>query len=215
MFFNYGAMPRTWEDPNHLLDVELETKVAGDNDPLDVCEIGLRKAAIGEVREVKVLGVLCMIDDGEADWKVICIDKTDRWAPEINDIADIETHLPGVLDDIRNWWRVYKVSEGKKENRFGFGEKFLDAAYAMKVVEDCHQSWVNLAKSVVLERQASPHELHVVVRDTSSIHGDNSSVPPSESDPSPAPSCHGDDDENPSKKRKIVEVSGDDVKQTN
>ncbi len=36
MFFNYGALPRTWEDPDHMLDVELPEKVGGDNDPLDV-----------------------------------------------------------------------------------------------------------------------------------------------------------------------------------
>lgn len=199
VFFNYGAMPRTWEDPNHMLDVELEKKVGGDNDPLDVCEIGLRKAHIGEVRQVKVLGVLCMIDDGEADWKVICIDTTDRWAPEINDIADIETHLPGVLDDIRNWWRVYKVAEGKPENKFGFGEKFLDQKYAMHVVNETHQAWVNLAKSVVFERKVSP--LYVQLQDSSSIHGDNSAAP------SAAPSTCPSDDESQNKKRKIVEMS--------
>jgi len=44
--------------------------VGGDNDPLDVCEIGLRQIAVGAVRPVKVLGILCMLDEGEADWKV-------------------------------------------------------------------------------------------------------------------------------------------------
>ena len=28
---------------------------------------------------MKVLGVLCMIDDGEADWKVVVIDAADPW----------------------------------------------------------------------------------------------------------------------------------------
>jgi hypothetical protein len=31
--------------------------------------------ASSQVRPVKVLGVLCMIDEGEADWKVIAIDR--------------------------------------------------------------------------------------------------------------------------------------------
>lgn len=35
---------------------------------------------------MKVLGVLCLIDDGEADWKVIAIDEEDRWARELNDV---------------------------------------------------------------------------------------------------------------------------------
>lgn len=156
VFFNYGAIPRTWEDPSHFIDVELEKKVGGDNDPLDVVEIGLRKGKIGEVRQVKVLGVLCMIDDGEADWKVICIDAEDPWASLMNDIDDVEAKLPGVLDDIRNWWRVYKVSEGKPENVFGFGEKFMDRSFALNVIAETHRFWLNMAKNVVIEKQAPP-----------------------------------------------------------
>lgn len=63
IFFNYGCFPRTWEDPEH---VHPDTGFQGDNDPLDVCEIGLRIVATGDVRQVKVLGVLAMIDEGEA-----------------------------------------------------------------------------------------------------------------------------------------------------
>lgn len=44
-----------------------DTGYQGDNDPLDVCEIGLRIVATGDVRQVKVLGVLAMIDEGEGE----------------------------------------------------------------------------------------------------------------------------------------------------
>ena len=39
IFFNYGCLPRTWEDPTF---VHPDCNVRGDNDPLDVCEIGLK-----------------------------------------------------------------------------------------------------------------------------------------------------------------------------
>lgn len=40
IFFNYGCLPRTWEDPTFIHpDAE---GCRGDNDPLDVCEIGLK-----------------------------------------------------------------------------------------------------------------------------------------------------------------------------
>ena len=68
IFFNYGCFPRTWEDPRH---VSKDTGYPGDNDPLDVCEIGIRQIGTGVVRAVKVLGVLAMIDDDETDWKVV------------------------------------------------------------------------------------------------------------------------------------------------
>lgn len=42
-----------------------DTNYPGDNDPLDVCEIGLRIVPTGDVRQVKVIGVLAMIDEGK------------------------------------------------------------------------------------------------------------------------------------------------------
>ena len=66
MMFNYGFFPQTWEDPDHL---DPDTQCRGDNDPLDVVEVGVRQMKTGEVQPVKVLGVLGMIDDGETDWK--------------------------------------------------------------------------------------------------------------------------------------------------
>ena len=43
----------------------------GDNDPVDVVEIGSEALVCGGVYKVKPLAVLAMIDDGELDWKVI------------------------------------------------------------------------------------------------------------------------------------------------
>lgn len=60
--WNYGAFPQTWEDPSHT---DADTGCKGDNDPLDVCEIGYRVAKRGEVRQVKILGCLALIDEGE------------------------------------------------------------------------------------------------------------------------------------------------------
>lgn len=42
----------------------------GDNDPVDVVEIGSDQLKMGGVYRVKPLGVYAMIDDGELDWKV-------------------------------------------------------------------------------------------------------------------------------------------------
>jgi hypothetical protein len=45
----------------------------GDNDPLDLVEIGSSALAMGSVTPVKALGVLAMLDDGELDWKLVVI----------------------------------------------------------------------------------------------------------------------------------------------
>ena len=49
IFWNYGAIPQTWEDPNI---VHPEVKCKGDNDPLDVVEIGSTVIATGTVVKV-------------------------------------------------------------------------------------------------------------------------------------------------------------------
>ena len=67
-FFNYGLIPQTWEDPNHIYS---STKKPGDGDPIDIVEIGFKQRSIGEIVPVKILGVIPMIDDGETDWKMI------------------------------------------------------------------------------------------------------------------------------------------------
>ncbi|GAB5035519.1 inorganic pyrophosphatase [Nannochloropsis oceanica] len=144
IFFNYGCFPRTWEDPKHVPE---DVGVGGDNDPLDVCEIGLRQIPTGAVRQVKVLGVLCLIDDGEADWKVIAIDEEDRWAGELNDVQDVERLLPGTLHAIREWFRTYKIPDGKPENRFALGERFMGVKYTMRVIRETHEAWKRLIKS--------------------------------------------------------------------
>jgi len=55
-------LPRTWEDPTHP-NAELGG-VLGDNDPVDLVEIGSAALASGSVVPVKVLAVYSMIDDG-------------------------------------------------------------------------------------------------------------------------------------------------------
>jgi hypothetical protein len=44
--------------------------------------------------------------------------------------------VPGCLDAIREWFRTYKVPDGKPENTFALGEKFMDRAYALGVVHE-------------------------------------------------------------------------------
>ena len=49
---------------------------------------------MGEVYPVKALGVLAMIDEGELDWKVVCIRADDPKAKEVDDVGDVERVFP-------------------------------------------------------------------------------------------------------------------------
>eukprot|EP01096_Ripella_sp_DP13-Kostka_P016414 TRINITY_DN798_c0_g1_i1.p1 TRINITY_DN798_c0_g1~~TRINITY_DN798_c0_g1_i1.p1 ORF type:complete len:199 (-),score=58.96 TRINITY_DN798_c0_g1_i1:40-561(-) len=136
--YNYGFFPQTWEDPKF---VHPDTKHPGDNDPIDVIEIGSKVTERGTIRPVKVLGCLALIDEGETDWKVIAIDVEDVLAPILHTVADVERELPGTISKIREWYRVYKVAEGKQANEYALGGLAASREYATEVILETHQHW--------------------------------------------------------------------------
>ena len=141
MLFNYGCFPQTWEDPTHTSP---DTNAIGDNDPIDAMEIGTQILPTGSVVRVKVLGCLAMIDDGETDWKVLCIRCDDPLAEHLNDIDDVERLIPGLIGVAREWLRLYKTTDGKPKNEFGLSERAMDKAYTMNIVEETHVFWQQL-----------------------------------------------------------------------
>ncbi|KOC69987.1 Inorganic pyrophosphatase [Habropoda laboriosa] len=141
--WNYGALPQTWENPEVLDEA---TGCKGDNDPIDVLEIGYRVAKRGEVLKVKVLGAVALIDEGETDWKIICIDVNDPLAEQMNDVSDIEKQYPGLMKATIEWFKIYKIPDGKPENQFAFNGEAKSRDFALHIVEEVHQHWQNLVK---------------------------------------------------------------------
>ncbi|XP_067010871.1 inorganic pyrophosphatase isoform X2 [Anabrus simplex] len=141
--WNYGALPQTWENPDIL---DESTGCKGDNDPIDVIEIGYRVAKRGEVIQVKVLGTIALIDEGETDWKIIAIDVRDPLAEQMKDVADIEKHYPGLLKATIEWFKIYKIPDGKPENQFAFNGEAKNREFALHVIEEVHKYWQSLVK---------------------------------------------------------------------
>ncbi|KAK1273660.1 hypothetical protein QJS04_geneDACA007910 [Acorus gramineus] len=142
--WNYGLLPQTWEDPNHA-NFEVEGAF-GDNDPVDVVEIGENRAKIGQIVKIKPVGAFAMIDEGELDWKIVAISLDDPRAPLVNDVGDVEKHFPGTLTAIRDWFRDYKIPDGKPANKFGLNSTAADKDYALKVIAETNESWAKLIK---------------------------------------------------------------------
>ncbi|KAG7539186.1 Inorganic pyrophosphatase superfamily [Arabidopsis suecica] len=126
--WNYGLFPQTWEDPT-LANSEVDSAF-GDNDPVDVVEIG------------------------ELDWKIVAISLDDPKAHLVNVVDDVEKHFPGTLTAIRDWFRDYKIPDGKPANKFGLGNKPTNKDYALKIIHETNESWAKLVK-----RSVSPGDL--------------------------------------------------------
>lgn len=150
--WNYGAIPQTWEDPGHT---DKDTGCCGDNDPIDVCEIGSKILSRGDIVRVKVLGVLAMIDEGETDWKVIGINVDDPEAKDFNNISDVRRLKPGYLEATVDWFRRYKVPDGKPENKFAFNEEFKDKDFAIETIKATHGFW-----KALISQQTNAGELN-------------------------------------------------------
>lgn len=60
------------------------TNKKGDNDPIDVIEIGQSVATVGEIKQVKVLGIIGLLDQDETDWKVVVVDARDPLFDKLN-----------------------------------------------------------------------------------------------------------------------------------
>uniref|UniRef100_A0A8C2GK64 inorganic diphosphatase n=1 Tax=Cyprinus carpio TaxID=7962 RepID=A0A8C2GK64_CYPCA len=95
----------------------------------------------GEVIRVKVLGTLALIDEGETDWKVIVINLEDPEAEDFSDIEDVRRLKPGFLEATLDWFRMYKVPDGKPENQFAFNGEFKNRDFAIKTIKDTHSFW--------------------------------------------------------------------------
>lgn len=140
---HYGALPQTWEDPTFGVNIN-GTAYYGDNDPLDICEISSGNDVVGGSKNVKILGCLAMIDDGEMDWKLIGINTKDKLASQLNDIEDIDKHMPLLLTNLTKWFKNYKLPMNKPENQFEYDGKWQNKEMALKVIEECHNNWKSL-----------------------------------------------------------------------
>jgi len=118
---------------------------------------------------------LWLLDEEETDWKVIVIDEKDPLAPKLNDIEDVERHLPGLLRATNEWFRIYKIPDGKPENQFAFSGECKNKKYAMDVIRECAEAWEKLItgktdpNSISLSNLTVSHSSHRV---------DPSQIPP-------------------------------------
>ena len=93
-----------------------------------------------------------MIDEGEADWKVLVINVNDPLASKLNDLNDLNVEIPGILDYTRDWFRIYKIPDGKPQNRFASNGTFFDRDFSLDLIKHAHQAWLKLSNQTSNEK---------------------------------------------------------------
>lgn len=140
--FLYGSIPQTWENPN--LNHEF-TGYPGDNDPMDLFDIGQDPGYTGQVKQVKVLGGLALADGEETDWKILGIDMKDPLAPFVETYEDVEKYRPGTIQTFRDWFTYYKVARGDDLIPI-VGETYQNVSFIEHVIEESHGFWKDLVQ---------------------------------------------------------------------
>jgi inorganic pyrophosphatase len=116
---NYGFIPKTYCDDNDPLDILILSQI----DIVPLCIVS-----------AKVIGVMRMIDGGEADDKIIAVAAGDPSVNHINDIAELPQHF---ISEMRNFFEDYK----KLENKTVVVEEFQNKELAQEIVRKAIQDY--------------------------------------------------------------------------
>lgn len=126
----YGFIPRTYCG-KHVGKLSKD-EVKGDGDPLDICVLSERPIDRNEViLSARVIGGLHMVDNDEADDKIISVLDNDTYYGDINSVDDLP---PVLIERLRHYFGTYKLIPGKDQNDV-YVQGIFDADHAYKVIE--------------------------------------------------------------------------------
>ncbi|MDR0834026.1 MAG: inorganic diphosphatase [Candidatus Symbiothrix sp.] len=111
---NYGFIPQTYGE---------------DKDPLDILILSQIEVVPLCIVPSRIIGVMRMQDNGEADDKIIAVSAGDPSMNHYNDISDLPAHI---ISETMSFFEDYT----KLEDKTVVVEKMLDKTAAIKILED-------------------------------------------------------------------------------
>jgi inorganic pyrophosphatase len=108
----YGFVPQTWCGPRIAALAGTER---GDGDPLDICVLSERPVDRADIiLKAHVLGGLLMVDNGEADDKIVAVLEGDTLWGHLAELSDLPAAL---LARLRHYFETYKLEPGQNPVR--------------------------------------------------------------------------------------------------
>jgi len=125
----YGFIPRTY--CGDLVGRMVAPGTRGDGDPLDICVVTERPITRAEILiRSRVIGGLQMIDNGEADDKIIAV----LWNDDVwGHVRDVSRLPPVMVERLQHYFATYKSLPGRP-SRVKL-TKVYGRSHAIKVVQ--------------------------------------------------------------------------------
>ena len=124
----YGFIPRTF--CGSRVAALCPTTERADGDPLDICIVSERPIARSDVVvKARIVGGLQMIDQGEADDKIVSVLHNDLFWGEAKDIHDLPDAL---IERLQHYFSTYKLRTGQDPR--GVVERVYNREHALAVV---------------------------------------------------------------------------------
>ncbi len=133
---NYGFIPQTYGE---------------DKDPLDILVLSSLSIQPLCLVEAKVIGVMQMIDGGDADDKIIAVAAQDPSINYINNIEELPKHF---FSELRHFFEEYK----RLENKSVVVEEFGDKSKALVIIEDAILRYNNTFKTTASQPVLLSHK---------------------------------------------------------
>ena len=109
---NYGFIPKSYGE---------------DRDPLDILVLSQIDVVPLCIVPAKIIGVMRMLDNGEADDKIIAVAAGDPSVSHINDISELPSHF---ISELRSFFEDYK----KLEKKTVVVEDFMNKETAIRIL---------------------------------------------------------------------------------
>lgn len=120
---NYGFIPSTYSDP----------KTGGDGDAMDVLVLS-ENVPTGTVMEIKLIGMLKLLDKGEIDYKIIAVpNDTNKRIININSFNELTQDFPKVKTMIELWFLNYNKEDKAIINGWVNEKAALEEIYKNKL----------------------------------------------------------------------------------
>ena len=155
----YGFVPQTYCDhqvAEYCMEKSGKQGIEGDGDPLDILVLTDRNITQGNIIVPAIpIGGFRMIDDNEADDKIIAVLKGDQMYAGINEITDCpET----IINRLKHYFLTYKNIPGEEKNKVE-----IDAIYgkdeAIEVIKRSMADYDNVYGNIETEMSKATIDL--------------------------------------------------------